>query len=233
MSTQSAQEIFDSAWKRCPNVTAFPKEIIWLGGAPGAGKGTHAGYVMNLKKFQGEPIVMSSLLDTPEMKKIKDAGQLISDADAVSALLQEMAKPMYAGGCIVDGFPRTMVQVDVIRLMRQKAQELAAKAKAPAPVMRALILDVHESIAVERQLQRGREVIEHNKKVRATGVGTLKEERATDMSAEYVAKRYRIFVEQSKTPLESMKRDFPFHLIDADGEIDEVDVRIKKSLESL
>ena len=47
---------------------------IVLLGAPGSGKGTHTKFIMQARGFAGEPIVISSLLNTPEMKRVKDAG---------------------------------------------------------------------------------------------------------------------------------------------------------------
>lgn len=56
----------------------FPREVVWLSGAPGAGKGTMNGFIM---KERDIPVMfeVSSLLSTPEMKKLKDAGVLIGD----------------------------------------------------------------------------------------------------------------------------------------------------------
>ena len=63
----------------------FPKEIILLGGAPGAGKGTNTAFIAKTRGLTCAPIVMSSLLDTPEMKKIKDAGNMIGDREVLAA----------------------------------------------------------------------------------------------------------------------------------------------------
>ena len=38
-----------------------PKEIMWLGGAPGAGKGTNTGFIMRERGYTEAPIVVSIL----------------------------------------------------------------------------------------------------------------------------------------------------------------------------
>ena len=41
----------------------FPKELILLGGAPGAGKGTNSDFIRNVRDIEAPPIVVSQ---TPE-----------------------------------------------------------------------------------------------------------------------------------------------------------------------
>ncbi|MEO0448012.1 MAG: nucleoside monophosphate kinase, partial [Verrucomicrobiota bacterium] len=73
----------------------FPKEIILLGGAPGAGKGTNTGFIMEARGFTCPPVVVSSLLNSPEMKKLKDQGRMVGDREVVSLLFREILKPDY------------------------------------------------------------------------------------------------------------------------------------------
>jgi adenylate kinase len=40
----------------------FPKEVIWLSGAPGAGKGTMCKFIMQERGLTSGPIETSSLL---------------------------------------------------------------------------------------------------------------------------------------------------------------------------
>ena len=44
----------------------FPRELILLGGAPGAGKGTNSDFIRKVRGIDAPPIVVSQLLDTPE-----------------------------------------------------------------------------------------------------------------------------------------------------------------------
>ena len=102
----------------------FPKEIMWLGGAPGAGKGTNTPFINRVRDITAPPIVMSDLLNSPEMQVIKDAGHLVGDAESFELLLRELLKPVYESGVVVDGFPRTKVQVECVRLFYNKMMEL-------------------------------------------------------------------------------------------------------------
>lgn len=45
-------------------------------------------------------------------------------AQVVSAVLVELMKPKYANGVVVDGFPRTTIQAEFIKLLYDKLQEL-------------------------------------------------------------------------------------------------------------
>lgn len=90
-------------------------------GAPGSGKGTQA---EKIQAAFGVPIIsMSALLK--ESVQRNDAlgemiaqkmrnGQLISDDIIWELLKTELALPQYDGGCVLDGFPRTIKQVDYL-----------------------------------------------------------------------------------------------------------------------
>jgi adenylate kinase len=70
------------------------------------------------------PIVISALLDSPEAKEIKDSGQLVGDREVLGLLLRELLRPQYQHGAIIDGFPRTNVQVEALKLLVDKMREL-------------------------------------------------------------------------------------------------------------
>jgi adenylate kinase len=89
----------------------LPKEIIFLLGAPGSGKGTHSASIMEQRGITAEPIVMSNLLISPESKTAKDEGKLVADAYVLERILTEMVSDKYQSGCIIDGFPRNLLQV--------------------------------------------------------------------------------------------------------------------------
>ena len=77
LEIKDARIIFDPIWDDLEahfgrQHLRFPKEIILLGGAPGAGKGTNTAFIAKTRGLTCQPIVMSSLLDTPEMKRIKE-----------------------------------------------------------------------------------------------------------------------------------------------------------------
>jgi adenylate kinase len=213
----------------------FPREIIWLNGAPGAGKGTNTPFITRERSITAPPIVVADLLNTPEFQAIKNAGNLVGDREVIGALLRKLLLPAYVNGVVVDGFPRTRVQVECLKLFHQRMLELRKEFAAtklamhfPTPVFRITVLFVEEKESVERQLKRGRQVVAHNQRVRDTGVGEIMEERATDFSEEAARKRYRIFKEQAYEALHTLKKHFHYHIINAQGDIAAVEMNIMK-----
>lgn len=216
----------------------FPKEIILLGGAPGAGKGTHTRFIMQARGLTCPPIVISELLTTPEAEKIKAQGGMVGDKEVISLLLRKLLDPQFRDGVVLDGFPRTQVQVECLKLLVDKINQLHNEyANTPLamhfrrPTIHAMVLFVSENTSIARQLNRGREIAEHNRKVAETGVGKPIEQRATDMSEETVRRRYRVFKEQTWTALTSLKQLYHYHFINAEGPIDEVEENILKELQ--
>ena len=215
----------------------FPKEIILLGGAPGAGKGTNSAFIAKTRGLTCSPIVMSSLLDTPEMKKVKDAGNMIGDREVLAVLLRRLLKPEYRDGVILDGFPRTQMQVECLKMLYEKMTQLwrefygtplAIHFRQPVVQIVALFVDEKESVA--RQLKRGREVKTHNDEARRTGRGVLQEERITDFDEKLARRRYRVFREQTWDALLSLKDIFHYHLVNAEGTFAEVEHNIVDEL---
>ncbi len=235
---EQANTIFAGAWDRIQGrvesgAARLPREIIWLGGAPGAGKGTNTPFILRERGITAPPLVTSDLLNAPEMRKIKDSGNLVGDADVVRLLFERLLEPAHTTGVVVDGFPRTQVQVECVKLLFQKMLDLRAAnrgtAKAglfPKPSFQIVVLYVEEKESVERQLKRGREIVAKNQRVRETGVGQLQEERATDLSEESCRKRYRVFMEQTYHVLQDLKQVFHFHVINAQGDIATVEAAI-------
>ncbi len=230
-----ATGIFESAWARIePRVESgasrLPRGIIWLGGAPGAGKGTNTPFILRERGITAVPIVTSDLLHAPEMRLLKDAGNLIGDADVVPLLFERLIEPGHQSGVVVDGFPRTRVQVECVKLLYRKFLQLRAAHRGtpraylfPKPGFDIVVLYVGEKESVERQLKRGLETLAYNQRVRDTGMGDLLEERATDLNEEACRKRYRVFMEQTYDVLQSLKQTFPFHVINAQSDIASVE----------
>jgi len=235
--------IFQSAWGQLePDVgrenLRFPKEIILLGGAPGSGKGTNTEFITKERGLTCPPIVISSLLDSPEAKRLKDAGAMVGDREVVGLLLRELMKPAYRDGVILDGFPRTRVQVECLKMLVDKMQQLRQEFYGTSlsihfrqPTVHIMVLFVDEKESIARQLKRGRETRVHNEEVLRTGVGSLWEDRATDHDEALAQRRYRVFKEQTWDALQSLKEIFHYHFINAQGSIEEVEQNITKELD--
>lgn len=216
----------------------FPKEIILLGGAPGAGKGTHTRFIMAARGLTCPPIVISDLLTTPAAEKIKAQGAMVGDKEVIGLLLRKLLEPEFRDGVVLDGFPRTQVQVECLKLLVDNINQLHNEyANTPLaihfrrPTIHAMVLFVSENTSIARQLNRGREIAEHNRKVMETGVGKLLEQRTTDMSEETVRRRYRVFKEQTWDALTSLKQLYHYHFVNAEGPIQEVEENILKELQ--
>ena len=112
LEIKDAQLIFESVWESLEaefglQNLRFPKEIILLGGAPGAGKGTNTAFILKTRGLTCPPLGVSSLLDSPEARRVKDAGYMVGDREVVGILFRRLLQPEYRDGCILDGFPRT------------------------------------------------------------------------------------------------------------------------------
>ncbi len=243
LEIKDAQLIFEYAWSQIePEVgrenLRFPKEIILLGGAPGSGKGTNTEFITKERGLTCPPIVISSLLDSPEAKRLKDAGAMVGDREVVGLLLRELMKPAYRDGVILDGFPRTRVQVECLKMLVDKMQQLRQEFYGtPLSIhfrqttVHIMVLFVDEKESIARQLKRGRETRVHNEEVLRTGVGSLWEDRATDHDEALAQRRYRVFKEQTWDALQSLKEIFHYHFINAQGSIEEVEQNITKELD--
>jgi adenylate kinase len=243
LEIKDAQVIFSSVWQDLEaeygrENLRFPKELILLGGAPGAGKGTNTAFIGKTRGLTCSPIVISALLDTPEAQRIKNAGGMVGDREVIGILLRELLKPEYRDGVILDGFPRTKVQVECLKLLVDKMHQLRREFdRTPLsihfrqPTIHIMVLFVDERASVARQLKRGREIREHNEEVRRTAIGELLEERPTDYDEGLAQRRYRVFKEQTWAALQSLKEIFHYHFINAEGPIDEVELNILKELQ--
>ncbi|MDF2375483.1 MAG: nucleoside monophosphate kinase [Verrucomicrobiales bacterium] len=240
---KDAQVIFNAVWKglvdeRGVENLRFPKEIILLGGAPGSGKGTNTGFIMKARGFTCPPIIVSSLLDSPEAKALKDSGQLVGDREVMGILLRKMLEPEFRDGAVLDGFPRTKVQVECMKLLVKKISKLHREHAETdlaihfrRPAIHVMVLFVDEKTSVERQLFRGRQIAKHNEEVRMTGVGELQELRPTDLDVEAAKHRYRVFKESTWDALQSLREVFFYHLINAQGSVQEVEQNILQELQ--
>ncbi|KAK5577778.1 hypothetical protein RB653_002726 [Dictyostelium firmibasis] len=214
----------------------FPKEITFLAGAPGSGKGTNTQVLMNALGVKEEPIVMSSLLNSPECIEIKKQGGLVNDKVVLELLLKKLSKPDYLceneglkKGVIIDGFPRSAKQVKFVELLYDKLCYIrkTINPNSSLPRFRISVLHVSEEESVKRQLSRGDFAIKENE-VRKEKNLPLLEIRDTDVDPNASKKRYTLYQEQFKH-LKSLEDKFDFDLIDANGTLKDVQNTIKTS----
>ena len=243
LEIKDAHLIFDAVWQDLDadfgrENLRFPKEIILLGGAPGAGKGTNTAFIARTRGLTCAPVVISALLDSPEARALKDAGNMVGDREVVSLLLRELLKTEYRDGVILDGFPRTKVQVECLKLLvdqmhalRREFYHTPLSLHFRQPTIHIMVLFVDEKESITRQLKRGRETRLHNEEVARTSIGELREDRPTDHDEALARRRYRVFKEQTWEALQSLKEIFHYHFINAQGPIEEVEQNILRELE--
>ena len=224
-----------------------PREVVWLNGAPGAGKGTNTPFIVRSRGLS-RVLHMSRLLKaSANTQPIIDAGGLVSDAQALEALLQALfdtEEGADGGGALVDGFPRTRIQVDYLRLLADKLNRLHVKNAQfpqraqffPRCIFKVVVLYVDEEESVRRQIGRGKMAAEFCMRaeeagLRALAPGKLQQHgpRTTDSTEAAARRRYAIFRQHYDTLLK-LSEHFPFHLIDAMGSVAECEAQIAREL---
>lgn len=234
--------IFKMVWKNLcdkhgeSNLT-FPGDLMFLSGAPGAGKGVMTPFIMQHRGISAHPLEVSQLLTSPEALKLKQGGKLVGDRQVVELLFEALLRPEYESGVIVDGFPRTRTQAECIKMLydamialRRKHEGSDQFGRFRRPIFHITVLFVEEAEAIRRQLARGQYALHHNQIVAQTGVGEKLEVRPTDIDATLARERYRHFRDQVYDSLQAIKSKFHFHFINAEGSKQEVQERIVKEL---
>ena len=102
--------------------------IIVMLGAPGAGKGTQAAMICEkygLPHISTGDIFRSNIKNGTELgqkaKAYMDAGKLVPDELTIQLLLDRVAKADCSGGYVLDGFPRTIPQAQVLTEALEKS----------------------------------------------------------------------------------------------------------------
>lgn len=100
---------------------------IMLFGAPGAGKGTQAKYIIDkygIPQISTGDILRAAIAaGTPmgmEAKKFMDEGKLVPDSTIIGIIKERLSQEDCKAGFILDGFPRTLAQAEALEeLMKE------------------------------------------------------------------------------------------------------------------
>ena len=132
LEIKDAQIIFGAVWQELEaeygrDNLRFPKEIILLGGAPGSGKGTNTDFHRqdprpDLRADRDQRPAGFARGQADEGRRQHGRGPRGRSASSCASLLQ----PEYRDGVILDGFPRTKVQVECLKLLVDKMHAAAA-----------------------------------------------------------------------------------------------------------
>lgn len=180
-------------------------------GPPGAGKGTQATFIA--EKF-GIPAVSTGDIfranvsaGTPlgvEAKRYMDAGEYVPDEVTNSMVRDRIAQEDAAGGFLLDGYPRTVAQVDELDGML---------ADAGLGLDAAVVLTVDAEAIVQRLLKRA----------------TI--ENRPDDTEEVIRHRQKVYAEQTAPLIDVYRERGLLVEVDGMGEVDDVTDRIFGSLE--
>jgi adenylate kinase len=207
-------------------------------GSPGSGKGTHAdlmssrlgilhistGDLYRDEMEQGTPLGL-------EAKKLLDQGKLGTDEMTETLLRRRLKQADAQAGFILDGFPRTLAQTEILnKLLQERGQHLDA----------AIFLQISDRTVLDRLS--GRLIcsacqksyhVEYNppKQVGVCDVCGAKLERRKDDEPETIKKRLKVFHAQTEPILEYYRQKQLLVTIDANAEVEEVSARIKKAVE--
>ncbi len=208
---------------------------IVLLGAPGSGKGTQS---QRLVERHGIPQVSTGDLlraavkaGTPlgvHAKAIMDAGKLVDDATMLGIIRERLGEADARQGFILDGFPRTLAQAAGLE---QLLQALGT------PLDAVVLMEVDYDKLVKRISGRrsctncGRVFNIHTAPPPPEGCCAAPQlVQRPDDKEETVAKRLKVYDEQTKPLVEHYAALGLLRMIDADAGVDEVTNRLEASL---
>ncbi len=192
--------------------------LIFLG-PPGAGKGTQAAHIVSSRAIPqlstGDMLRAAVAGQTPvgiQAKAVMDAGKLVSD-EIVAAIVEErIEEDDCAGGFLLDGFPRTLAQAEMLDAMLRKKER----------VLDAVIeLRVDESALMSRLRSRIAETKARGEEVRK------------DDNEETFKKRLEVYKEQTAPLIPYYEKQGKLKVVDGMGSVEAVSAAIDAILDEI
>lgn len=181
-----------------------------LFGPPGAGKGTQAKNIAehyNIPHLSTGNIFRHNIKNETDLgrkvKSILDEGNLVPDEITVALVVDELTKPEYENGYILDGFPRTVPQAEALTAFLQSNE---------SKIDSFITLQVPEQELVDRILSRA--------------------EGRSDDTPEKVKNRLSVYKKETEPVLNYYKEKGVVQVIDGVGTVKEIFERIKSALNS-
>ncbi len=205
-------------------------KIIVLMGAPGAGKGTQARLI---QERLGLPQIstgdMLRALAADDIHTTQASGRLISDAVVIDLVRQRTAVADCLNGYVLDGFPRTLVQAEML-------DQMAAAESKP---LKAILIDVATSVLEKRLTGRrncpvGNEIFNiYFKPPRTDSVcdehGVALRQRADD-TIDKVQIRLETYEKQTAPVIDYYKQSGRLEIVDGDQETETIYSDLEKIL---
>jgi adenylate kinase len=181
-------------------------------GPPGAGKGTQATRIADHYRIPaistGDIFRAMKHADTPlarQVREIMESGGYVSDEITNEIVKDRLAKPDCQEGFLLDGYPRTLQQV-------QTLDDYLAETNRPLDAVISLLADTDEVVArlLKRAAIDGR----------------------TDDNDETIRVRLKVYAEQTEPLLDVYRSGGLLVEVNGLGEIDEVSERVFAALEA-
>ena len=180
-------------------------------GPPGAGKGTQARFIaehFGVPAISTGDIFRANVSEGTELgleaKRFMDAGEYVPDEVTNAMVRNRIDEPDAEGGFLLDGYPRTLAQVEELDgMIRFTGHQLDA----------VVCLTVDRDEIVSRLLQRAQV-----------------EGRADD-TEDVIRRRQEVYLEQTEPLIEVYKQRGIVVEIDGMGEVDDVTARIFEALD--
>jgi len=179
-------------------------------GAPGSGKGTQAKQLkqeFNIPHISTGDLLRAAISAKTELglaaKVVMDKGQLVSDDIVLGMLKDRLADDDAKKGFILDGFPRNLVQADMLDQLLDEIN---------MPAQHAVLISVDPEEVVSRIAKRALE------------------EGRTDDSESVVRDRIKVYEEQTSPVVNHYSKQDILSEVLGTGSIDEVQHRIRSVL---
>lgn len=185
-----------------------------LFGPPGAGKGTQAALIVEtyglVHLSTGELLRCEIEAETVlgiEAKKLIDKGELVPDKVVIEIIGEKLDADSDAKGFVFDGFPRTVAQAEELdKLLKNRNMTISGM----------LSLEVDEQELINRLLKRGE----------SSG-------RADDQDEKVIRNRIEVYNKKTAPLIHYYNRQKKYHGIDGMGTVEEISVRLKKTIEKM
>lgn len=195
-----------------------------LFGAPGAGKGTQAKFIIDkygIPQISTGDILRAAIANQTklglEAKSFMDAGKLVPDEVVNGLVAERLAQPDCEKGFIMDGFPRTVVQAKTL-------DEILAK--LGKKIEKVIALNVPDSDIIERIT--GRRTSKLTGKIYHIKFNPPVDEKEEDLvqraddTEEVVVKRLETYHSQTAPVLDYYKEQDKVTEIDGTRSLDEI-----------